>query len=595
MNRVIYLIFTILLIFIQTKGQNQDSPEVTVYELKEHVHYLASDELEGRYPGTDGIRKAAEYIREQIKRLDVITKVDDYYQHFEILKDIKLGNNNSLVFKEFNAVINEDFIPLAISESASLTTTVVFVGYGFVIDEDSLKWNDYESVDVKDKWVMIFRGSPDYKEHNDKFENYSSLRKKILTARDNGAAGILFVSGEQFDAEDKLSGLSFERRETSVGLPVVHIKRGLADKILSGSNNSITELEKTLSEEKMNNSFEIKTKLSAEIDLVQIYAKTKNVTAVIPGSDPILKNEFILIGAHYDHLGLGGPGSGSRVPDTIAVHNGADDNASGTAAIIEIFERLASQRNNLKRSVIFMAFSAEEMGLLGSKFFTNNPFVDLSKIKFMFNLDMVGRLDSVDKNLTIGGTGTAAGLEELINKHVISAGLNVKFNSEGYGPSDHASFYAKDIPVMFVFSGIHDDYHTPRDDAHLINYEGQKLIADLVYEIAFDIINLGEHLVFQEAGPKEPQSTSRRLKVTLGIMPDFSAGSSSGVRADAVIEGRPAANAGMQKGDTIIAMDGKEVKDIYDYMNRLSQFKSGDRINVDVIRNGERIILIIDL
>jgi Zn-dependent M28 family amino/carboxypeptidase len=316
---------------------------------------------------------------------------------------------------------------------------------------------------------------------------------------------------------------------------------------------------------------------------------------MIEGNDPQLKNEYVLIGAHYDHLGYGGPGSGSRTPDTIAVHNGADDNASGTTAAIEIFERLANHKEELNRSVIFMAFSAEEMGLIGSKYFTNNPLVELNKIKFMINLDMVGRLNPEEKDLTIGGVGTALGLEDMIKTYADFTDLKVKTSKEGYGPSDHASFYAKDIPVMFVFTGIHEDYHTPADDPNTINYEGEKQVADFVYNIALEIINLPEALAYQEAGPKQSMSSGRRFKVTLGIMPDVAGGNGDGVTADAVIEGRPAYFAGMQKGDRIVALDGKEVKDIYDYMNRLSSFKPGQRINVDVMRGDKKVILIVDL
>ena len=589
------LLIICLIPALNVQAQDGFTEEIGINELKQHIGYLASDELEGRKPGTEGIEKAAEYIAEQLDLLDVTPLGDDYFQTFEIIKDLKAGENNTLKFGDFEGTPGVDYTPAPISSSGELEAEVVFAGYGFTIDEDDLKWNDYAGIDVEGKWVMILRGAPSADGHSDPYQDYSSLRKKVLTARDNNAGGVIFVSGKEFDESDGLMELSYNSGETSAGLPIVHVKREAADKMLAGKNTTIEALEKELGTGKKARSFNLGITADIETEIVKITEETKNVIALLEGNDPDLKNEYVLIGAHYDHLGYGGPGSGSRKPDTSAVHNGADDNASGTTAAIEIFERLAAHRKELKRSVIFMAFSAEEMGLIGSKYFTNNPPVELNKIKFMINLDMVGRLDPVEKDLTIGGVGTAAGLEDMVKTYADFTDLNIKTSKEGYGPSDHAAFYAKDIPVMFVFTGIHEDYHTPSDDPNTINYEGEKQVADFVYNIAFDLINLPEALAYQEAGPKQAMSSGRRFKVTLGIMPDVAGGNGDGVTADAVIEGRPAYYAGMQKGDRIIALDGKEVKDIYDYMNRLSGFKPGQRINVDVMRGEKKVILIVDL
>lgn len=589
--------FLILISVTIAFAQSAESPEITVEELKGHIGYLASDDLEGRKPGTPGIEKAANYIVEQLKKLEATPAGDDYFQTLEIVTEMKLGEGNMLSFGGFKGKVEEDFIPLNISENGEVTASAVFVGYGFQIDEDSLKWDDYSEMDTEGKWVIIMRGSPSGAGGHgaDPYENHSSLRKKILTARDNKAAGVMFVTGKEFQEADDLIKLSFSRRETPAGLPALHIKREVFNSLIADAGITIDDLEKNINEIKAPASFELDVEINGVADLERIKAATRNVTAIIEGNDPVLKDEFILIGAHYDHLGYGGVGSGSRAPDTVAIHNGADDNASGTAAAIEVFEKLAANKNELKRSILFMAFTAEEMGLVGSKYFADNPFVDLDKINFMINMDMVGRLDNDTKNLTVGGTGTAVGLEDMLKTHVDKSGLNVKYSSEGYGPSDHASFYAKDIPVMFVFTGVHEDYHTPQDDAHLINYEGEKVVADLVYDVAFDIANQTDALVYQEAGPKEPQNTYKRFKVTLGIMPDVASSDVKGVRADAVIEGRPAYNAGMQKGDIIIAMEGKSVNDIYDYMNRLADFEPGQRISVDVKRGDETVVLIVDL
>lgn len=584
------ILLMIILFAVSSFAQVAENPEITVEELKQHIYFLSSDELEGRKPGTAGIEKAAEYLKSQIIKLGVKQLGQDYFQHLDIVTDIKAGDENKLTFRNYTAVINEDFIPLAISDSKELKATAVFAGFGFEINEDNLKWNDYENIDVDGKWVIIFRDAPTYS-GNEMLDKYKSLRKKILAARDKGAAGIILINGRDFDMEDNLISLSSSNRESNIGMPVINIKRKLANKLLENYEFTVEDLEEAIKQNKSPRSFEVDVEISAKVDLKVINSKTKNVVALLEGSDPVLKNEYLIVGAHYDHLGYGGKNSGSRAPDTIAIHNGADDNASGTAANLEVFEKLAANRKDIKRSIVYIAFTAEEMGLIGSKYFTNNPLVDLSKIKFMFNFDMVGRLNPETKNLSIGGTGTAEGLEELIKSYADKSGMNVKFSSEGYGPSDHASFYAKDVPVMFLFTGIHEDYHTPKDDANLINYEGEKLVADLTYDMIVDIANRPEAMKYKEAGPKEQQSASRRMRVSLGIMPDVASSDIKGVRADAVIDGKPASKAGMKKGDIITAIDGKTINDIYDYMNRLSAFKAGDKISIEVLRDKDKITL----
>ncbi len=594
MKKIFITSFLILLPAINLIAQSDISEDIKISELKEHIHYLASEELEGRKPGTVGGKLAAEYLRKQLKKLDVTLMGDNGFQYFEILQDIKLGENNSFSFNGYNGKVKENFTPMAISAKGKLNAEAVFAGYGFSFEEDSVSWNDYEDIDAENKWAIILRGSPD-DSHGSPYSNYSSLRKKILLAKDNGARGVIFVSGEQFDPTDELIKISVNRREANVDIPILHIKREVINKFLEEYELTITDLENNLNENLSPVSFEIEKEIMAEVDLVEIKEKTQNVVAMIEGSHPQLKEEYLVIGAHYDHLGYGGYDSGSRQPDTTAIHFGADDNASGTAANLELFEKLSFNKEKLKRSIIYLAFGAEEMGLLGSKFFTDNPFFKLSKVKFMNNLDMVGKLDNDSKTMTVGGTGTAIGLSDLIRSLDEQSELNLEQSSEGYGPSDHASFYTYDIPVAFFFSGVHADYHTPRDTPDKLNYEGAKLIADFAYDLVFEIANEDEALVFQEAGPKERSQSYRRFKVTLGIMPDVAGTVKNGLRADAVIEGRPAHSGGMKKGDVIVAIDGKPIKDIYDYMNRLSDYKPGDRINVDVMRGEKKVILIIDL
>ncbi|MCO6474676.1 MAG: M20/M25/M40 family metallo-hydrolase [Melioribacteraceae bacterium] len=587
-----YSFFIFFVLSFVIVAQAQESEEITVDELTAHIKYLASDELEGRKPGTLGGKLAAEYIRNELKKNSIKLLGEDGFQNFDVLKGIEVGEGTKFLIGEKELEFSKDYSLFPISSEGDAISSTVFCGYGFSIDEENLNWNDYKDIDVTGKWVIVLRGAPI--DSTGRFENYSALRKKALTAKDNGAAGIIFVSGLQFDPDDELVELD-NSRESNVGIPVLQLKRNVLDEIFTEFEISVEQMEAFYAENLAPYSIALDIPFDISVKIKKLTDKTQNIIAIVEGSDPILKDEYIIIGAHYDHLGMGGPGSGSRRPDTIDVHNGADDNASGSAAILEIIEKIQANASEFKRSIIFVAFAAEEMGLLGSKYFTENPPVPLEKIKFMINLDMVGRLNEEDKSISIGGTGTAVGLPELINDVLNSYEMKATLSPEGFGPSDHASFYAKDIPVMFLFTGIHDDYHTPEDDWDKLNFEGEKLVSDFAYSIIERISNLDLSLVYQEAGPKERSSETRKFKVTLGIMPDVAASDSRGLRVDGVIKDRPAFYAGMKKGDVIISMDGKEVGDIYDYMNRLSSFKQGQRITVEVLRGEEKVILIVEL
>jgi Zn-dependent M28 family amino/carboxypeptidase len=365
--------------------------------------------------------------------------------------------------------------------------------------------------------------------------------------------------------------------------------------MLITDQQTIAGIESRLNQTRQPSSFEIDMTVTGTADIIKNKAITQNVVALIRGNDPVLQSEVIVLGAHYDHLGMGGPDSGSRRPDTTAVHNGADDNASGVAALLEVMEMLAANKNTLKRSVLGIAFGAEEMGTLGSRYFTDHPLVDLDKITAMINLDMIGRLDSLTKSISIGGSGTAREFSDIIARYADMADLRTQLTPEGYGPSDHASFYAQDIAVLSLMTGIHQDFHTPEDDIDKINFRGLKTVADFVYATIVDLANRQDVLVFQEAGPKSRPNMRRRFRVSLGIMPDIAATDIKGVRAIGVIPRKPAALAGMKKGDVIVAIEGKPVNGIYEYMHRLSDFKAGQRISVEVTRNGEKIVLSVQL
>ncbi len=291
---------------------------------------------------------------------------------------------------------------------------------------------------------------------------------------------------------------------------------------------------------------------------------------------------------------MGGEGSGSRVPDTLAAHVGADDNASGVVTVLELARRLTNSKDRPKRSVLFVLFGAEEMGLLGSRHFAKNlPFPAANAVA-MLNFDMVGRLNET-KSVVVGGTGTSKETESILNELSAQSKLKLSYSPEGFGASDHASFYAENIPVMFFSTGAHADYHTPADSPDKINYEGIAELADFAEILALNLASRGSKLTFTEAGPKERNTGRRGFKVTLGIMPDFTSTSTDGLGVGGVTKGGPAERAGMKKGDKITGINGMSIGTIYDYMNRLKQLKPGQRVNVDVVRNGETIILIVDL
>lgn len=589
-----YIILAAIALMLNLNLVAQNEAEITTTELNEHIKYLASDDLAGRLSGTPEGLLAAKYIRDQIKSFSTLLG-ENGFQYFEVVTDVKLGENNRLSFNGFNAELDVDFAPYSFSKNTTSDAEVVFAGYGLEINTDELKWNDYQNIDVKGKWVMVLRGDPENEKEDSKFLLFADDRDKVLTARDKGAVGVLFVSGNKFDAQDKLVTLYFDKTSSDAGLPVLNIKRIVADQLLKSKETSIETLESRIDSLLKPESYEIGIAVKATTEIIQQKVKTQNVVSLIEGSHPVLKNEYVVIGAHYDHLGLGGQGSGSRTPDVSAPHNGADDNASGVAGIIEIGEKLASMKDQLKRSVVLIAFDTEEMGLLGSTYFTRHSPVDLKSVKAMFNFDMIGRLDAENLKMIVNGTGTSVEAESLLDKYKEQFNLKVAYSPEGYGPSDHAAFYGEDIPVFFFTTGAHGDYHTPEDDTELINFEGAKLVSDYAFEVINDVINRDESLSFQIAGPKKQARYGRALKVTLGIMPDFTSTEENGLGVGAVTPDRPAHKAGMLKNDRIVAIDGKAVKNIYDYMNRLKKLEAGQIISVDVIRGEEKIVLLVQL
>ncbi len=589
-------VYTIFFLYGVSLSLFAQKGEVTTQELHDFVQFLASDSLKGRKPGSPEINVAARFILDHFKSIGLKPLADDGYQNFDIVTDIQLGEGNRFGFDGFQGELKKDFIPLAFSSSGEINAPVVFAGYGFDLSLDSLERNDYSGLEVKGKWVMVFRADPELENPDSRFIPFSDVRSKILTAKDKGAAGVLLVTSKGLEKEDKLMSLVVENNEMTSGIPVINIKRQLADQILKKTGWRIDSLEQGMVAGKTSIGLEIPLYVSARVEVIQQTEKTANVVACLEGNDPQLKEEYLVVGAHYDHLGFGGQGSGSRMPDSVVIHNGADDNASGTAMIMALAGKLAAEKKKLKRSILFVAFSAEEIGLIGSKYFTSHPVVDLKKIKTMFNFDMVGRFDKEKNSISVSGTASSMEADSIL--HQLETGLSFKVvhSPDGYGPSDHASFFAADIPVFYVSTGVHTDYHTPYDDTEKLDFQGMKKVADYAATLILTIDTLTSALTFKAGGKKGITGRSgRRLKVTLGIMPDFAGSEKKGLRVDGVTKDGPADKGGLRKGDIIVGLNGMSVGDIYEYMSRLSKLKHGMTVNVEIIRDDRHEVLIMQL
>lgn len=593
MKNILKFTAAIVPLIILTISCSRVKTDITVGELTDHIKYLSSDSLKGRMTGTPGDSLAADYIKARLSEYGLVPLSGDGLQRFKVTDKVIAGTSNSLTVNGTSMVAEQDFTPVTFSENGSVKAEAVFAGYGFSINTDSLKWDDYKGIDVKNKWVMILRSDPEPDNQKSIFAPYSNDRNKAMIAKDLGAAGVLLVSGQTFDNSDSFDPLA--KGGFSVGIPVIRIKRSVADAILSGKKQNINDLEKKLNALKKPVSFSTGTEVEGKSEILNYLTNTRNVVMVLPGEDANLKNEYLIFGAHFDHLGMGGPGSSSRAVDTIGVHHGADDNASGVAMLIEMAGKFAGTKGSHKRSLVFAAFTGEEVGMFGSKHFTDNPEIDLSKADAMINFDMVGRLKET-KDFQIGGVGTADSLKERAAAVADSNKLKLTFTEEGSGPSDHSAFYSKNIPVLYFTTGAHEDYHTPADTWDKINFKGMVNEGEMIFKMTSGLANEPARLKFKEAGAKEdPNRPPRRKGLTLGLMPDVTGSISNGLKVEAVTPGKPAAIGGMKKGDIITSIEGKTVNNIGDYMFRMGQLKRGQTITVEVLRNNKKEVLIIKL
>ena len=608
----------------------------TADNLRRNITYLASDMLEGRRTGTPGANDAAHYISGEFSLLGLRPGMQmvgpartrgevraRYLQPFPYVSTAVLGKGNQLLLNGHpidgvEVKTGEDWMPLGFSSNASLNGVgVTFVGYG--ISSSELKYDDYSISNAKNRVAIAFAGTPDGDNPHGQFTQAGQIRFKAAAARAVGARALLIVTNEEKLADDRFSKLSYDNAGEA-GIPVVVISRKLAQQLLTLGNlteyQSVADIRvvkspsaDTMQTPGMPRGLQLRTNVSSfsidlTTDVVRRETPSFNVVGILPGSDLKLKNEAVVIGAHYDHLGRGGEGSLAAREGEI--HHGADDNASGVAGLIELARMFSTQRPKPRRTIVFIAFSGEEEGLIGSNFYVNHPVVPLANTVAMINLDMIGRM--AQSKLIVGGVGTAQEWREKITtaNHfpedqradggtdgafslAVPRAFSLTLNEDGYGPSDHSSFYAKQIPVLFFWTGTHNDYHKPSDTAEKINYEDEARIVSFVAKIVRDLDKNDKRPTYTVA-KSESTGRSTGFRVYLGTIPNY-ADSNDGLKLDGVRDDSPAAKAGLKAGDKIVRIATREVKNVYDYTYALGEMKAGQEYEIEVIRGSERLKL----
>ncbi len=664
-NRRLLLPFLIASISLSAFAQQAATqPAPSVERLRTHINYLASDKLEGRRTGSDGANLAAEYIAREFARYGLqrsigydtagmsILEADSpnrYLQKFPYVAGVDLGANNTLrlvprsptapsarvanITEPIDLRVGEDWMPLGFSSSALIKDAPVTV-VGFGITATELKYDDYAGANINGGIAIALAGTPDGDNPHGQFASYEDPRWKVIAARNAGASALLIVAREATFKEDRLSRLS------QAGLPVAVISRQAAERLFLAGRVpiSISALEKQLLKINATTANIASTgeptgpvqislhlesvALTLQTDIIRREVSAANVVGIINGFDPVLKNETIVIGAHYDHLGRGGEGSLAPRPGDI--HHGADDNASGTAGLLELARMFASSDSpRPRRTLVFIAFSGEEEGLLGSDYYVNHPIRPLANTVAMINMDMIGRMKT--NKLIVGGVGTAQSwrdviaIDNLASKPISRAelanpaqirgkvtlitgadgqlssaivhvpGFDLTLSEDGFGPSDHSSFYAKKIPVLFLWTGTHEDYHKPSDTADKINYEDEAHILSFVSRLIKSIDAADARPVYTVA-KSESQGRTMGFRVYLGTIPNY-ADSGDGLLLDGVRDDSPAAKAGIKSGDRIVKLAERDVHNVYDYTYALGEMKAGQEYEVELLRAGERIKL----
>jgi Tol biopolymer transport system component len=583
------------------------SEEIRAQDLGAHVRYLASDALEGRLTGSRGCLHAADYIAAALKAAGAqpLGSGTDYFQGFEFSAGVNvLAHGTSLVVESMDAapanfVVERDVRPLAFTESGSVEGEVVFVGYGLTMPgAGGEAYDAYAGVNVSNKVVLALRYVPEAVDAKRRAElnRYAGLRYKALLARTHGAKALLVVSGPASPNAGQLVGLSSDGSLSGSGIVAASITTNVAQALLAPGGRSLAQLQAALDSENPHaeSGFvlpRVRVRLAAQVERVR--QSDRNVLGVVPPAAGGPGAEYVLLGAHYDHLGRGETGGFGIKDEEGQVHNGADDNASGVAALLELAAAVAAERRSrpesFQRGVAFAFWSGEEMGLLGSSHFAAHPPLPLTNVTAYLNFDMVGRLR--DNKLILQGVASAAGWKRLIERRNISAGFDLSLQDDPYLPTDTTAIYPAGIPVLAFFTGSHEQYHRPTDDADTLNFEGLERVTRFARSLALDLAHETARLEYVNVERSRGAGGGREtLRAYLGTVPDYAA-ELKGVKLSGVRAGSPADKAGLKGGDVIVEFGGQTIANIYDYTYALDAVKIGQPVTIGVTRGADRLTL----
>ncbi|HJZ58746.1 MAG TPA: M28 family peptidase [Gemmataceae bacterium] len=607
----------VLLLAYPVSAQVPANDPDAIERMRKDIFFLAGPECEGRGVETRGIEKAADYLADAFRQagLKPAGQGGSYFQPFPMTAFPERTGPSTLAFagpngQGFTPTENEDFRPTGYSTGGKLSAALVFVGHG--ITASNLKYDDYAGLDVKGKWVILIRRTPrPGVERDGRFDTsvpageaspYNALRLKLDAAVEHKAAGILLVSDPVTAGDtDPLIAFDTHRYEDMTArLPVLHLTRAAASRLLQGGlGKTLAQLEAEIDKDLQPHSAELAGwTASADVGVTRRELTVKNVVGYLEGSGP-LADETVVIGAHYDHLGYGsGPLSRGGQADQGKIHFGADDNASGTTALLELARRFAAMKDRRGRRLVFIAFSGEERGLFGSKFYCEHPLFPLAKTAAMVNLDMVGRLRpgpgdwlgiTTRLQLHVYGTGTGDTFDRMVDSTEARYGLKVKKIPAGTGPSDHDSFYRKRVPVLFLFTDYHADYHRPTDTPDRIDLPGMLVVVNLTEDMVLDLSTTIDRPRYAEVA-EEPHPRMAP-GVRLGVRPDYTYQGGDGMRIEGVTQGGPAEKGGLKDGDVIVDIGGVPVRSVNGYMSALVGKKPGEAIEVTVLRGGKKVML----
>jgi Tol biopolymer transport system component len=592
------------------KDKNGLSPEISMTDLKSEVGYLASDELEGRMTGTQGTQLAAEYIADRFKEagLQPLGDYGTYFQTFQFTSGMKMvSDQNHLEINRkddsketMSFKVDQDFRPLAFTANGEVEGEVVFAGYGLSVPGKLGEgYDSYAGLDVKDKIVLVLRYVPEEvdMQRRQELNVYAGLRYKAMIAREQGAKALLVVTGPNSPKAGQLVPLSFDRGLAGSGIIAVSIRGEVAEALFAGSGKDLKTVQSELDVENPHaeGGFllpDVKVKISAAVE--RIKKSDRNVVGLLAPSVEPIDIEYIVVGAHYDHIGHGEIGSLARKGEEGQIHNGADDNASGTSTVLELAASLSEALKNnpaeFRKAIVFALWSGEELGLIGSSYFVENPPIPLEKVVAYINFDMVGRLR--DNKLLLQGVASSNLWRKLIEKRNVAAGFNLVLQDDPYLPTDVTAFYPKEIPVLSFFTGSHEDYNRPTDDAETLNYEDLERIAKFAQTLILDLVKNPQRPDYVKVERTRGQQGGREtLRAYLGTIPDYVAEGEGGVKLSGVRAGGPADKAGLKGGDIIVEFAGQKITNIYDYTYALDAVKIGEPIEVVVLREGERLAL----